>query len=104
MKLVESRAGAPPRAQRSEQEIEAVGAEENDPGGDGRLLEAQEQTAVEVTQSGALESAESSRTRIKNEDGHQDKPHQQACRGGHQFSGPGAVFGKSLELESHDQL
>src|ERR1700675_4354624 len=101
---VEFRAGAPPAAQRPEQEIQAVGAEKNDPGGDGCLPQAREETAVEVTEARSLEPAQRGHPCIKNEDGHDGYTQQQAYRGGNQLNGPGAVFCETAEIVSHAQL
>src|ERR1700722_17740158 len=101
---VEFRAGAPPAAQRSEQEIQAVGAEKDDPRGDGCLPQAREKTAVEVTEARPLVPAQRGHSCIKDEDGHQDHPQQQACRGGNQLNGPGAVICETAEIVSHIQL
>src|ERR1700674_2663207 len=100
----EFRAGAPPAAQRSEQEIQAVGAEKDDPGGDGCLPQACEKPDVEVTEARALQPAQRGHPCIKNEDGHHRHTQQQTYRGGNQLNGTGAVFCETAEIVSHIQL
>ena len=82
-------AGAPPGPQSPEQEIKAIWAEQDRPGGDRRLPDSQKQAVIQGPEACTLITAEGQNAGVEDQDGHDRDTYNQPRRGDCKFDGPG---------------